>query len=137
MAFRLHPQLQKDCIKLGNYALCSVLLMNDSQFPWFILVPEVADLKEIYQLNPHQRGLLMEESCFLAERLQNLYNGDKINIAAIGNLVPQLHIHHVVRFHTDKAWPSPVWGKFPVTAYTEQELAERLPLITAALNLNG
>lgn len=135
MTFQLHPQLRKDCLILGKLDLCSVLLMNDSQFPWFILVPEATDIKEIFQLNPNQRGTLIEESSWLAGKLQNLYQADKINIAAIGNLVPQLHIHHVLRYRTDKAWPAPVWGKFPTVPYTELELAERLPLINAALNL--
>lgn len=136
MAFQLHSQLQKDCIYLGKFELCRVLLMNDSQFPWFILVPEVADIKEIYQLTPKQRILLIEESSRLAEKLQHLYRADKINIAAIGNLVPQLHLHHVVRYRTDKAWPTPVWGKFSAIAYTEQELADILALLTEMLDVN-
>jgi diadenosine tetraphosphate (Ap4A) HIT family hydrolase len=110
--------------------------MNDSQFPWYILVPEIADIKEIYQISPDQRGLFIEESCFLAEKLQAIYHADKINIAAIGNMVPQLHVHHVVRYRTDKAWPAPVWGKFTAAPYTQQELAETLPSITETLRLS-
>lgn len=136
MAFQLHPQLQKDCIELGKFDLCRLLLMNDSQFPWFILVPEVSDIKEIYQLNPAQRGLLIAESSLLAETLQAIYQADKINIAAIGNLVPQLHIHHVARYRHDNAWPAPVWGKFPAVAYKEQNLAATIKQVTEALGLS-
>jgi diadenosine tetraphosphate (Ap4A) HIT family hydrolase len=136
MTFLLHPQLQKDCITLGKLDLCRVLLMNDSQFPWFILVPEVTEIREIYQLNRVQRGLLMEESCLLAEKLDAIYHADKINIAAIGNLVPQLHIHHAVRFRDDKAWPAPVWGKLPPVAYTAEDLEVTVRQITEALNLS-
>lgn len=111
--------------------------MNDSQFPWFILVPEVEGIAEIYQLDKQQQGLLIEESSFLAERLNELYKPDKLNIAAIGNLVPQLHVHHVVRYRTDKAWPAPVWGKLPAIAYSEQELADTLSLIADECGLVG
>jgi diadenosine tetraphosphate (Ap4A) HIT family hydrolase len=134
MTFLLHPQLQNDCIPVGKFDLCRVLLMNDSQFPWFILVPEVAEISEVYQLNRVQRGLLMEESCLLAEKLDAIYHADKINIAAIGNLVPQLHIHHVVRFRGDKAWPAPVWGKFPAIAYDTQDSEVTVRRITEAVN---
>jgi diadenosine tetraphosphate (Ap4A) HIT family hydrolase len=135
MIFQLHPQLEKDCISIGKLALSRLLLMNDSQFPWLILVPEIEGITEIYQLNKTQRSLLTEESSMLAERLTTLYQADKINIAAIGNLVPQLHIHHIVRSRSDKAWPAPVWGKFPAIPYSEQELMNTVRSITDALNL--
>lgn len=137
MTFDLHPQLEKDCITIGRLSLCRVLLMNDKQFPWFILVPETEGITEIYQLNTQQRNLLIEESSALAEQLTVFYKADKINIAAIGNLVPQLHVHHIVRYRTDKAWPAPVWGKFPAIAYSEQELTDIVNLITDGLGLVG
>jgi diadenosine tetraphosphate (Ap4A) HIT family hydrolase len=124
MTFQLHPQLEKDCIAIGKLQLSRLLLMNDSQFPWFILVPEIEGITEIYQLSKQQQCLLIEESSMLAEQINRLYKADKINIAAIGNVIPQLHVHHVVRYCTDKAWPAPVWGKFPAVPYTEQELVE-------------
>jgi diadenosine tetraphosphate (Ap4A) HIT family hydrolase len=135
MPFHLHPQLQKDCISIGKLALCRLLLMNDNQFPWLILVPEIAGITEIYQLNKQQQMLLIEESSFLAERLSELYRPDKLNIAAIGNLVPQLHVHHIVRYRTDKAWPAPVWGKFPAVAYSEQEITDTTSLVMNALKV--
>lgn len=118
--FQLHPRLQQDCFSVGHFALSRVLMMNDSHYPWLILVPQRPDIKEIYELQPADRQQLIEESCVLSEALVELYQPDKLNIAAIGNLVPQLHLHHVARYQTDIAWPGPIWGKFPVCAYTGQ-----------------
>ena len=117
MTFQLHPRLQQDCIEIGRFDLCRLLMMNDRQYPWFILVPEKPGLQEIFQLSKSERALLIEESSYLADKLTALYQADKMNIAAIGNLVPQLHIHHIVRYRTDKAWPAPVWGKFDGVPY--------------------
>ena len=124
MTFQLHPVLERDCIALGRFQLCRLLLMNDRQFPWFILVPEQDAVSEIYQLNTADRQRLIEESSRLAETLARIYRADKMNVAMIGNLVPQLHLHHVVRYRDDIAWPLPVWGKFPAVPYTEQQIAE-------------
>ncbi|MDI1229974.1 MAG: HIT domain-containing protein [Methylobacter sp.] len=135
MSFQLHPRLEQDCIAIGRFELCRLLMMNDSQYPWFILVPERAGLQEIYQLNKAERELLTEESSYLAETLANLYQADKMNIAAIGNLVPQLHIHHIVRYQTDKAWPAPVWGKFAAEPYTEQQIADNLARVKDPLKM--
>ncbi len=135
MIFQLHPRLEQDCIAIGRFELCRLLMMNDSQYPWFILVPERADLQEIYQLNKAERELLTEESSYLAENLAALYKADKMNIAAIGNIVPQLHIHHIVRYQVDKAWPAPVWGKFDAVPYTERQIADNLTRIKAQLGM--
>jgi len=135
MTFQLHPRLEQDCIAIGRFELCRLLMMNDSQYPWFILVPERADLQEIYQLNKAERELLTEESSYLAENLAALYKADKMNIAAIGNMVPQLHIHHIVRYQVDKAWPAPVWGKFDAVPYTERQIADNLTRIKAQLGM--
>lgn len=135
MIFQLHPRLEQDCIAIGRFELCRLLMMNDSQYPWFILVPERADLQEIYQLNKAERELLTEESSYLAENLAALYKADKMNIAAIGNRVPQLHIHHIVRYQVDKAWPAPVWGKFDAVPYTERQIADNLTRVRAQLRM--
>ena len=135
MTFQLHPRLQQDCLELGKFNLCRVLLMNDSRYPWFILVPEVVDKQEIYQLNATERSALLAESCQLAETLTQLYPADKLNIATIGNKVPQLHVHHIVRYQTDCAWPEPVWGKFPALPYSQQQLADMLPNVKQQLGL--
>ena len=133
--FQLHPRLREDCITIGRFDLCQLLMMNDSQYPWFILVPEKAGIKEIYQLSKSERHILTEESSYVAENLATLYKADKINIAAIGNLVPQLHIHHIVRYQTDKAWPAPIWGKFVAVAYTQQQIANTIVRVKEQLKL--
>ena len=130
----IHPQLAKDCITLGRLPLCHLLLMNDCQFPWFILVPARADIREIYQLQADDRRQLLDESCRLSEFLMQAYDGEKLNVAALGNQVPQLHLHHIVRFATDAAWPVPVWGKLPAQAYSLEAIVEiRTLFATAAL----
>ena len=120
--FELHPRLAQDCFSLGRFELCRLLLMNDIQYPWFVLVPEKPAIAELYQLSEDERRLFIDESCYLAENLAALYNADKMNVAAIGNIVTQLHVHHVVRFRNDKAWPQPVWGKFDAVPYTQEQL---------------
>ena len=130
----LHPRLAADCIRLGRFELCHLLLMNDASYPWFILVPDRDGIREIFELDAANRQQLMDESCRLSEFLMSSFKGDKLNVAAIGNLVPQLHLHHVVRFQSDRAWPKPVWGQFPALAYTDMALADiRAKLDAAAL----
>ena len=133
--FQLHPRLKQDCITIGRFDLCQLLMMNDSQYPWFILVPEKADIKEIYQLSKLERHALTEESSYLAENLATLYKADKMNIAAIGNLVPQLHIHHVVRYQADKSWPAPIWGKFAAVPYTQQQITDNIDQVKEQLKI--
>jgi diadenosine tetraphosphate (Ap4A) HIT family hydrolase len=118
----LHPQLQEDCIVIGRFPLSHLLLMRDANYPWFILVPDREGIREIYELPAEDQSQLLRESSFLAEFLMKVFNGDKMNIAALGNIVPQCHLHHVVRYHADSAWPSPIWGKLPAKAYTEKAL---------------
>lgn len=132
--FQLHPQLAQDCFNVGRLVLSEILMMNDSQYPWFILVPRRNHIKEIYQLNPADRLALQAESCLLAETLAAIYRPDKLNIAAIGNLVPQLHLHHVVRYQTDKAWPAPIWGKFASVPYAPTEAGQRISQLREALD---
>ena len=115
--FTLHPQLAADCLVLGNLPLCAVLLANDRQYPWLILVPKHADLREIHHLNAAEQQQLMAESCAIAQMLEVELGAEKINVAALGNMVPQLHVHHVARFSYDAAWPAPIWGKHPALPY--------------------
>jgi len=122
MTFQLHPRLKQDSIAIGKFNLTELRLINDSQYPWFVLVPMRADISEIYQLSGVDQQLLQQESSLLTKILADLYKADKMNIAAIGNIVPQLHIHHIVRYKTDIAWPAPVWGKFDAVPYTEQQI---------------
>lgn len=121
-AFELHPQLAADTVLLGQFPLCDLLLMNDSQYPWFILVPRVPGVSEIHHLSVAEQQQLLRESSYLAENLSDIFNATKMNIAALGNIVPQLHLHHVVRHSEDRAWPGPVWGRFPAQAYTSEQI---------------
>jgi len=132
--FELNSILERDSILVGNFALSQLRLINDSQFPWLILVPQRNGVSEIHQLVESDRQLLMSESCLLAEVLHDAFSADKLNIAAIGNKVTQLHVHHVVRFETDLCWPEPVWGKVPAVPYNEQTLADVLQKIRSLLN---
>lgn len=122
--FSLHPQLVHDCIELAQLPLSTLLLCNDSTYPWFILVPRVSDVTDIYQLDWQQQQQLLNESSLLSELLMQVFNGDKMNVAALGNVVEQLHVHHVVRFQGDATWPKPIWGQQPLVAYSESELAQ-------------
>lgn len=117
MGFNLHPRLAADTFLVGDFELCRVLLMNDARHPWLILVPRRDDLREIHDLGPADRIALMDESCRVAEAMQREFTPDKLNIGVLGNIVPQLHVHHIARFATDPAWPGPVWGHSPAVPY--------------------
>ena len=120
----IHPRLATDCVILGRLVLCHLLLMNDRNYPWFILVPDRANVSEIYQLEAEDRAQLLAESCALSEFVMRDFEGDKLNVAALGNQVPQLHLHHIVRYRSDPAWPGPVWGKQAPVSYAQDELAD-------------
>ncbi|HCM48779.1 MAG TPA: HIT family protein [Colwellia sp.] len=132
--FSLHPQLALDGIELADFPLCKLLLCNDSAYPWFILVPKIADISEVFQLEWEQQQQLLNESSLLSELLLQVFAGDKMNIAALGNVVEQLHVHHVVRFKSDAQWPKPIWGQQALTPYSYEELvalkAKLLPQLT-------
>ena len=106
----LHPRLAGDCLRIGAFPLCELLLMNDARYPWYILVPRREGAREIYELAEADQVQLLRESSWLSRAMAEALAPDKLNIAAIGNLVPQLHVHHVARFRNDAAWPAPVWG---------------------------
>ncbi len=105
----LHPQLENDTAPVGDLALCRVLAMNDANYPWLILVPRRAGVTEIIDLGD-DAGLLMAEIAQVSRVLKDVARCDKLNIAAIGNVVPQLHVHIVARRKDDPLWPKPVWG---------------------------
>jgi len=133
MTFELDTRLQRDCLAVGRFALCRVLLMNDANFPWFVLVPQRAQVREIHQLKGPDRLQLMTESCAFAIAMERAYAPDKLNVAALGNVVQQLHLHHIARYHDDPAWPAPVWGAVPPRPYTDAERAGRLARLRGAL----
>ena len=131
--FELHPQLAKDCTGLGRLTLCRLLLMNDANYPWFILVPEREGVREVHELDDVDRRLLWDESAFLSRALSKGFSPHKLNIAALGNQVPQLHVHHIVRYSHDAAWPNPVWGKIPPKAYYAAESQKLRTLMQSLL----
>ena len=108
MNFTLHPQLEKDSLFITDLNLCRLLLMNDKHYPWCILVPRRENKQEVFELSEEDQTQLNKESTLLAKTLMTVFNGDKMNVAALGNIVPQLHIHHIVRYRADASWPAPV-----------------------------
>ncbi len=132
--FILHPQLDADCKWVGDLPLCRVLLLNDSQYPWLILVPRREGLRELHQLSAEEQLQYLQESNLAAGLLEELFNAEKLNIAALGNMVPQLHIHHIARFQSDVAWPKPVWGAFPAQPYSDEAMRVRVGVLQAAFS---
>ena len=135
--FQLDPQLESDTVLVGRFPLSLLLLSKDANYPWCILVPQREAIREIYQLSAEDRQQLLKESCLVAETMAVLFAADKINVATIGNKVPQLHMHHVVRFQNDAAWPGPVWGAVDAESYPEDMLAHRVERIAASLKPHG
>ncbi len=120
--FQLHERLANDTVKVGSFTLCEVLLMNDANYPWIILVPRRQGISEIHHLTEQDQQQLLRESVFVAGKMQVHFQADKMNIAALGNVVPQLHIHHIARYVKDIAWPKPVWGFQPASVYGVAEM---------------
>ncbi len=130
--FTLHERLAADCITLADWPLCRVLLMNDASYPWLILVPCRAGLSEFHDLVEADRAPLMAEIDRASRALKSSFRADKINVGALGNMVPQLHIHVIARFRDDPAWPGPVWGRRPPVPYAPAALQERIEALKAA-----
>ncbi len=116
-AWSLHPQLAADTVPVGDLALSRVLLANDANYPWLILVPRRPGITELVDLVDNDRLALMRETDAAARALKSITECDKLNVAALGNVVAQLHVHVIGRRHSDKAWPKPVWGAAPSAAY--------------------
>jgi len=126
VAFELHPRLAADGIRIGDLPLCTLLLNNDSRFPWCILVPRLDGLRDLHEVPHAHRDALFNEIERVSVALQQISHPDKMNVAALGNMVPQLHIHVIARHTTDVAWPAPVWSVPGATPYPDP-----LPLIAA------
>jgi len=118
----LHPQLEKDTINIGDLPLSRVLVIKDANYPWLLLVPRRADAIEITDLDEVAQAQLMTEINRVARALQEITKPDKLNVAALGNVVPQLHVHIIARRRSDAAWPRPVWGVVPALAHDPQEV---------------
>ena len=132
MSFKLHADLKRDGILLGRFPLCLVLLINDSAYPWFVLVPERENIRDTIDLTPADYQSLWNESHALSVGIMSALSGEKLNVAALGNVTPQLHVHHVVRFSADAAWPGPIWGKQPLTPYGEDRIQQIGELLAKA-----
>jgi len=128
--FSLHERLAADTVALADWPLCRVLMMNDASYPWLILVPRRPALKEFHHMAPDDLAQATDEICRASRALESRFSPDKINIGALGNMVPQLHIHVIARFKDDPAWPGPVWGKQPPVPYESAALQERLAALS-------
>ena len=131
--FQLHPQLAADSVVIGRFDLSLLLLSKDANYPWCILVPQCEDVFEIHHLSETDQLQLIRESCRLAEVMTSLFDAHKMNVAALGNMVRQLHLHHIARYEGDAAWPQPIWGKAPAKTYTVEALDERIKRLQNAL----
>ena len=118
----MHPQLERDTTPLGDLPLSRVLIINDANYPWLVLVPRRAGAVEIIDLAEVERVQLMSEIALASRALKDVTECDKLNVAALGNVVPQLHVHIIARRKTDQAWPKPVWGAVPPIAHDGKEL---------------
>ena len=121
MEFTLHPQLRTDCYTLGTIENCTLLLHKNALVPWFILVPDT-DKNELYKLSAADLTTTQNATAQLAEFVERHFKTNKLNIATIGNIVPQLHIHIIGRFTNDFCWPAPVWGQTDFADYREQDI---------------
>ena len=127
--FVLDDRLAKDALVVGSFPLCLLLMSRDANYPWFILVPRREQLTELYHLDEGDAAQLARESRHLSRVLMEVFRGDKLNVAALGNMVPQLHIHHIVRYRSDPAWPGPVWGAVAPVEFGGEEAARRAALV--------
>lgn len=115
--FALDPRLERDTLPVGDLPLSRLLLMNDAQYPWLILVPRRPGVSELFDLTPEEQRQLCEETTRVAETLKALCGAEKMNVATLGNVVGQLHMHVIARHGGDPAWPGPVWGRLPAQPY--------------------
>jgi diadenosine tetraphosphate (Ap4A) HIT family hydrolase len=135
--FTLHTQLAADGLFLVDWPLCRVLRMNDAAYPWLILVPRLTDAREILDLSAADRVRLMDEIAWASQALRDACGPDKINVAALGNIVPQLHVHVIGRFASDPAWPRPVWGLAPPARFDAGDAAREIAAWRDALSPYG
>ncbi|MEM5502893.1 HIT family protein [Ahrensia kielensis] len=131
--FKLDSRLSADTMEIGESGLCRLLLMNDSRFPWLIMVPRRHDITEMHELTPLDQTVLTFEIAQISELLKDITGCKKINIGALGNMVPQLHIHIIGRNEGDAAWPGPVWGSGKAVPYDKEPLKSFIERFSSAL----
>lgn len=120
----LHPQLDKDTAPVSDLPLCRVLLIKDAHYPWLVLVPRRPETVEIIDLDEMAQAQLMTEITRVSRALREITRCDKLNVAALGNAVPQLHVHIIARRRTDAAWPRPIWGVMPPLSYDPRDMQQ-------------
>ena len=131
--WQLHPQLASDTHPLAQFRLCELRLMDDTNYPWLVLVPRVAGAQELIDLRGTERHLLSDEIDEAARALRAVFRPHKLNVAALGNIVSQLHVHVIARFEDDPAWPAPVWGRVAARPHTPEQLVDRITRLQDAL----
>ncbi len=131
--FQLHKQLRADSIRVGQLELCELRLVNDSRFHWYLLVPRIPDLTELHHLPTAHRLTLLNEIEQLSEHLLATTSASKINVATLGNIVPQLHMHVIGRSPEDPAWPNSVWASGPAETYTKADAEAAIKALREAL----
>lgn len=132
--WQLHAQLAADSHPLAAFALSDLRLMDDANYPWLVLVPRVAGASELIDLQGDERHRLVDEIDRASQALRAVFRPRKLNVAALGNVVPQLHVHVIARFEDDPAWPAPVWGRVAARPYTPEQLVERIARLQDALH---
>lgn len=135
--FTLHPQLAADCIVAGDLPLTRVLLNDDANYPWLILVPRKPGLVDLTDLSDDDQARLLREVSSAARALKEITRYEKLNVAALGNQVPQLHVHVIARFRSDAAWPNPVWGKALRKAYDTNARERLLEAVRRQLEIDA
>jgi diadenosine tetraphosphate (Ap4A) HIT family hydrolase len=132
--WRLHAQLEADTHFVASLGLSELLLMDDAQYPWLILVPRIAGATELVDLDEQQQAMLMQEITMASQALRSLFAPHKLNVAALGNVVSQLHVHVIGRFRDDAAWARPVWGAAPAQPYCREACEQRLRALRSMLS---
>ncbi|MBU6464067.1 MAG: HIT family protein [Bradyrhizobium sp.] len=136
-AWSLNPQLKQDTIDIGDLPLCRVLVINDANYPWLLLVPRRPEAVEIIDLDEVERAQLMAEISRVGRALKDVTGCHKLNIAALGNIVPQLHVHVIARRSSDAAWPRPVWGVAPPLEYDGDEVQRFISMLRREIGLGS
>jgi len=135
--FVLHPQLAKDCAVIGDFPLSRLLRMNDQNYPWLVLVPRHATASELIDLSGAEQSQLLHEIAALSQVMRRTLTPDKLNVAALGNVVPQLHVHVIARYRRDAAWPRPIWGVVPMQPFPAETMAAEIETWRKSLAPSG
>jgi len=135
--FVLDPKLAADTFLLGDTHLSQLRLMNDTRFPWVILVPRIVGAEDVSDLSPEQRVSLIEDVAAVSTALQTLHKPTKINVGALGNIVRQLHLHVLARFEGDAAWSGPVWGVGQPVPFSDESVSSTLVQLREAMKISG